>query len=518
MEAKAILWCRVSTNKQEVESQKEDLVKYALSDGYKEENLIPIEAWGASAIKEDELYRQEKDRLLNLLETDKSIDAVYIWEVSRLARKQSTFHLLKDYLVANSIQLAIYSPTYKLLMKDQASGKMVVNDGVVVGISMLAAFAEQEGIQKGVRTSRGRARNKKAGKFNGGPNGTLYGYEVDEGGYIIPNTEEAKVVKDIFKEYATGKYSVKSLVVELKARGYTLRNGKKITDNNLNNILKNPIYAGLDDERKAIKAIISKALYKKVQAVLQGNSLGITKTKEYRHIHLGSGILKCKHCGYGYTYSTGKYTCYKHSMAFRFDEGDKCKDSVGISQPVTDSILWEVAKELEVKFIEDAAIKNIPQMREEVEVLIQKRNNTEERIKKLHREQKRNRELYEEGDKTREEYDQKKAKIQAEFVSIGIEREELNKKINTKLAEITVLEKFPKTAKAVADSKSFDTYTDKDKKELVVKHILTATVESKVDTYGRKYAELLIFTKNETIITFHYYYTLKDRARQVVRI
>ena len=516
MEQKAILWCRVSTEKQEVESQKNDLKRLAIQDGYKEENLIPIEAWGASAVKEDELYKLELEKLINLLETDKSITAVYIWEISRLARRQSTFHKLKDYFVDNKIQLVVFKPVLRLLKKDEDTGELVVDDGVTIGISMLAAYAETEGRERSSRTSRGRERNRKAGKFNGGAFGTLYGYTIDDGGYIIPNTEEAKVVEDMFKLYATGKYSVKTLVVELRSRGYSFR-GRKITDNNVNNYLKNPIYAGLDSERAAIKPIITVELWKQVDAVLKGNCLGITKTKEYRHIHLGTGILKCRKCGYSYTYSTGKYYCYKHVHSHRFPTEEQCKDSVGINKEVADYILWETTKELEIDYTKKLNSQSIPVLRKEAVVIEQKIKATETRIMKQLEKKSNAVERQIEGDITLERLNQIKAKVEAEVISIRDEREKLQLKLAKLNSDIQVLVSFPKSGKMLAEVMNFDNLTDEERKALVVKHILTVTVEGKVDNYGKKYVEFLIFTKNDTVVRWSYYYTLKNRKMQIRR-
>ena len=48
---KAIIWLRVSTDQQEIESQRKDLIEKAKEDGFLEENLIPIEGLGASVEK-----------------------------------------------------------------------------------------------------------------------------------------------------------------------------------------------------------------------------------------------------------------------------------------------------------------------------------------------------------------------------------------------------------------------------------------------------------------------------------
>ena len=53
--AKAIIWCRVSTEAQEFETQKADLIKRANDDGFKKEDQIIIGKAGSSAIKMNDL-------------------------------------------------------------------------------------------------------------------------------------------------------------------------------------------------------------------------------------------------------------------------------------------------------------------------------------------------------------------------------------------------------------------------------------------------------------------------------
>ena len=76
--AKAIIWCRVSTDYQEIETQKSDLTSWATSpqEGYSKDDLIVIGEKGASAIKMNELYQKEVNQLIHTIETDSSVKTV----------------------------------------------------------------------------------------------------------------------------------------------------------------------------------------------------------------------------------------------------------------------------------------------------------------------------------------------------------------------------------------------------------------------------------------------------------
>ena len=53
---KILLILRVSTDAQDLEEQKREMIEFALSEGYSIDNIICREAKGASAIKINETY------------------------------------------------------------------------------------------------------------------------------------------------------------------------------------------------------------------------------------------------------------------------------------------------------------------------------------------------------------------------------------------------------------------------------------------------------------------------------
>ena len=76
--AKGIILTRTSTTRQEIESQKQELIDYAIADGYKKNDLIIIEGVGASATKLNDVYLAEIEKLYNTIKNDKWNDKSYI--------------------------------------------------------------------------------------------------------------------------------------------------------------------------------------------------------------------------------------------------------------------------------------------------------------------------------------------------------------------------------------------------------------------------------------------------------
>lgn len=84
MKKKVILFVRVSTENQELESQIESLKNAAFIDGYTDEDLIVI-AKKESGIKLKEAEREGLNELKRTIERN-DIDGVYLFELSRLSR------------------------------------------------------------------------------------------------------------------------------------------------------------------------------------------------------------------------------------------------------------------------------------------------------------------------------------------------------------------------------------------------------------------------------------------------
>ena len=192
-DAQVILWVRVSTDRQEIDTMTKDLIELAKSDGFKESQMIIIGSAGASARKVDDLYLKDINTLVTTCTDNPNIVAVYAWELSRLARKLEKYTQVRATVKDNGIQLIVYKPFFRLF---EENGQL--NYGVDTALTLLAMFAEQEMEIKLARTKRGKERNRQQGKFNGGACGTLFGYKVDKDGYIVPDEEESKIVKMIF--------------------------------------------------------------------------------------------------------------------------------------------------------------------------------------------------------------------------------------------------------------------------------------------------------------------------------
>ena len=117
MGTKAILFLRVSTISQIWEQQVASVKKWALEDGFKEEDIIII-GKTESAIKLNIDERESIQELFDYIDRG-NIDTVYIFEISRIARKMDVLIKVRDKLVEAHVQLKCVTPHFVLLKEDK---------------------------------------------------------------------------------------------------------------------------------------------------------------------------------------------------------------------------------------------------------------------------------------------------------------------------------------------------------------------------------------------------------------
>ena len=114
MKKKVVLFVRVSTENQELESQIEALKQSAYIDGYSDDDLIVI-AKKESGVKLKEAEREGLNELKRVIERNE-IDGVYLFELSRLSRDPVTLYSLRDHIFKEKqIQLKCLKPSFSLL-------------------------------------------------------------------------------------------------------------------------------------------------------------------------------------------------------------------------------------------------------------------------------------------------------------------------------------------------------------------------------------------------------------------
>ena len=209
---RVIVLSRVSTSGQDLTQQTDEVLREVYKDGYSDKNIIIIEDT-ESAIKLSEEERHGLNKMKDLINKNKSIECVYIYELSRLSRRQLVLFSIRDFLVERKIQLICLKPYFRLL---ELNGEMSQTGSLM--FSLFSSLSESEMMLKQERMMRGRRRNKELGKSIGGRK--PFGYDVDKEKRYIIDPEESSIVKRIFTDYGYGNKSMREIATELKEEGY----------------------------------------------------------------------------------------------------------------------------------------------------------------------------------------------------------------------------------------------------------------------------------------------------------
>lgn len=483
---RVILFTRVSTEQQHLESQEDSLRRAAIFDGWSEADMKVI-GKKESAIKLEEEEREGLKELdAELAKGD--VDTIYIFELSRLSRRPDVlFKKRKEFLEAK-VQLKCLNPSFNLLTPDRTQ----YDSNAALVFSLFATMAEQEMIQKKVRFHRGRRKLAEEGKYNGG--NIPYGYRIDyeQGKLIVIDEQDAAVVREVFNLYESG-ISQPKLAAEFYRRG-----NKKMTISFINNILNNDrytgrkhVYPGSSFER-VYPVIITPEQFDRCRKIAKENNTVLGKE---RNIYYASRLIRCQLCGCFWSASGSKvnYHCYDAFNVMRkYDHytTPQCTCRLSISINIMDSLLWHICKQEEVNYILNSASQDVENYKNRIDVLKQKLEFTDERLADLDKKKERIVEMYIDGSLPKQkrdikfqEIDEERKKILLEQVDYQNEKEHIERLINDIIERYDWndvegieghLEKITQLQESI-----YSITNDSERSEIVHKHVKAISIENR---------------------------------------
>lgn len=405
----AVLIVRVSTLGQDYEPQINDLKKYANSKGFTDFHIIETKESGLIDLEK----RVGTNQLFSFISENPKYKVVFVTEISRLGRRQSILHQVKEWLVKNGIQLYVKDIGYSLLDENNK-----VSIGGDMMFSLYGLFAETEITQKKERFSRAKKSLMEQGLSISGK--TLFGYKRvnlpdSKRTTLVIEEENAEKVRIIYNWYLNGidlyekKVSIKRITIECIKRGFPKYTHSK---RNVNKLLKEKGYTGLkvtnnkrknndyknegNDEKyfvtnNTIKypKIIDNETFDLVQEMLKENNSRIDKST--KNVTILSKLIRCNKCGNHYG---GNYRIFKERNLSTYR--CNCRHSVSgitntqsVSMSMFDSAIWCLIKidlgtlsKVISKFNPDSEVvnlkktiieleKRIDQIDEEINLIIQ---------------------------------------------------------------------------------------------------------------------------------------------------
>ena len=222
---------------------------------------------------------------------DAKVDVVVVYKIDRLTRSLFDFAKIVEAFDARGVSFVSITQQFNTTT---SMGRLTLN--------VLLSFAQFEREVAGERIRDKIAASKKKGMWMGGL--PPLGYDVRDRKLVV-NQEEAKTVLHIFRRYVELR-SVRALKVELDAAGIrskrrtfadgTVYGGHKLSRGALYLMLQNRIYRGeITHKGNAYpgehKAIVEKALWDKVQAVLAENRVDRATGADAKYPSLLAGLV-----------------------------------------------------------------------------------------------------------------------------------------------------------------------------------------------------------------------------------
>lgn len=353
---KCILLIRVSTERQEYEAQTEELLLFAKSYGYDDDNIILIQD-KESGIKLNEEERQGLNKLKEAIyENPTQIDVVFCWELSRLSRQPKILYSIRDFLLDRKINLIVKEPFLKLL----DDNKEPISTSLIQ-FGFFIALVENEMRDKKARFERGKRNKAVQGKYTGGY--IRFGYTIDnETKKFVINDDEADVIRLVYNLYETGRFSQQKIVIELKRLGYTrdIANIGKVQ-----NILSAEEYTGQANRSQLktnLPVIIAKEQFNYCRQISDENNSKLNKSNEM--VYYSQLLLYCSCCDKKLhpRKSANLYSCSDRSALTRHTLDtviEKCEDQNYINLKYIDSFLWRVTTIKEAMFMLKATQQQI---------------------------------------------------------------------------------------------------------------------------------------------------------------
>ena len=454
---KALAVLRVSTTSQQIDDQREELYAYIKDMGYDE--IVSVEAIGASAVKLDAKYMEMAEKIKSTI-LDGGIDAVCVWEISRLGRNEVILMDFKEFFIKNKVQFISKNPSLKLLNDDGS-----VNAGTELAFSLFATMAKQEAQENKARFKRAKSAMMSKGLYVGG-NVIKFGYKVQNKTFV-EDEEQGKIVRTMFQLYSTGEYSTYTLEKELKDRGMN------VSGNKIGKMLRSRAYVGdeVGENGMHYPQIISNELWDKCEEVRKKNFIDMKRGERQS---IGAKIVKCYKCGATCTSSSKYYVCC------RGEHHGECSNRFRLKKSVADELLERVAQECHLQYLMHLSETEVESYKETIKVLEEKLQVKTNMLLGFDEKKARIVESYMDGLIDREKRDLRLAKVEDD---IRVHRDAINS-LQERIAAITSL--IENHNKSIEEG--FDSALDElDLSDLyVVVHMHIKSLTAKPISYGHR--------------------------------
>lgn len=306
MMKKCVIYCRVSSERQlregfSIAAQQHLLREYAQQKQYKVvQEFYDDESAG-------KIGRTAFGEMVVFLKANKpDVTTILVEKTDRLYRNQ------KDWVIIDDLQAHVCLVKEGTVLGPDAT----CDQKFVHGMNVLIAKRFLDNLSEEVR--KGHAAKVRAGLY---PSNPMFGYasaRIEGKHILVPHPLEAEIVRRMFSLYATGHYSLRSMLEQIMAEGLFAGTSSAMNLSTAQKILTNPVYYGVfrwhgELHQGVHEPLVSQGLWQQVQTVQQ--KFLTHGSMKYAHVHqfFLKGLLKCGECGRNLTAERkkGKYVYYR---------------------------------------------------------------------------------------------------------------------------------------------------------------------------------------------------------------
>jgi site-specific DNA recombinase len=338
---KCVAYCRVSSERQLKEGFSIPAQQHLIQE-YADKHDFTI----AKEFCDDEsagtVGRSQFTAMLAYIEKHKDIHCILVEKTDRLYRN------FKDYGLIDDLKIEVRLIKENEIIGPNASAHVKLVQAIKVAIAKNYIDNLSEEIRKGYDEK------LRLGMY---PNRPMFGYRSERTAgksNIAPHPNEGPVVRRMFELYATGQYSLLSMLDQLEKEGLLLTVRRRLTKSTMHQIFTNPVYYGdflwKGELYKGIhEPLVSLELWNKVAAVMASfNVAPPLKHKGVKEFFL-KGLLACQVCGRKLTAEKkkGKYVYYRCTKLNRGCD-QKSMSETKITEQL-DVLIKEITLPLEAK-------------------------------------------------------------------------------------------------------------------------------------------------------------------------
>lgn len=265
---KAVIYLRVSTT-QQVEGASLDTQQKLCQDWATRNDVLVKEIYHDDGVSAKTLDRPAMKEMLTYLEANKgSIHYLITYQTDRLTRNATDFFALRTLLSKLGVQ-------YKNInsgVEDSVNEELIQN--------LEAVLAQHDNKVKSVRVKDNmKAHAKEGWRMSKAPHGLKNVRDVLEKSTLAPIEGVADKVASVLEAHATGTHTIAGLIKMCESIGLKSAKGKPMQIQALSKMLRNPIYAGLEQSSHTegqlipskFKGIITPATFHRNQELLRSN-------------------------------------------------------------------------------------------------------------------------------------------------------------------------------------------------------------------------------------------------------